>query len=67
MVSMLASSAVDRGSEPRSGKTKDYKIVICCFSAKHAALKSKSKDWLAQNLDNVSELGDMSIRGLLFQ
>ncbi len=24
MVSMLASSAVDRGFEPRSGKTKDY-------------------------------------------
>ena len=26
MVSMFASSAVDRGFEPRSGKTKDYKI-----------------------------------------
>ena len=37
MVSMLASSAVDRGFEPRSGLTKDYKIGICCFSAKHAA------------------------------
>ena len=24
MVSMLASSAVDRGFEPRSGQTKDY-------------------------------------------
>jgi len=46
-VSMLASSAVDRGFGPRSGKTKDYKIGICCFSAKHAALRSKSKDWLA--------------------
>jgi hypothetical protein len=29
MVSMLASSAVDRGFEPRSGQTKDYKIGIC--------------------------------------
>ena len=38
MVSMLASSAVDRGFEPRSGQAKDYKIGICCFSAKHAAL-----------------------------
>ena len=28
MVSMLASSAVDRGFEPRSGKTKDYEIGI---------------------------------------
>jgi hypothetical protein len=27
----------------------------------------KRKDWLAQNQDNVSEWGDMSIRGLLFQ
>jgi hypothetical protein len=25
------------------------------------------KDWLAQNPDNVSEWGDMSICGLLFQ
>jgi hypothetical protein len=27
----------------------------------------KRKDWLARNQDNVSEWGDMSIRGLLFQ
>ena len=33
MVSVLASSAVDRGFEPWSGQTKDYKIGICCFSA----------------------------------
>jgi hypothetical protein len=38
MVRMLASNAVDhRVLEPRSGQTKDYKIGICCFSAKHAA------------------------------
>ena len=67
MVSVLTSSAVDRGFEPRSGQTKDYIIGICCFSAKHAALRRKSKDWLAGNQDNVSEWGDMSIRGLLFQ
>jgi uncharacterized membrane protein YfhO len=41
------------------GSTKDYEIGICCFSAKHAALKRKSKDWLAQNQDNVSECGDI--------
>ena len=29
MVSMLSSSAVDRGFEPRSGQTKDYEIGIC--------------------------------------
>jgi hypothetical protein len=67
MVSMLTSSAVDRGLESRSGQTKDYKIGICCFSAKHAALRRKIKDWLARNQDNVSEWGDMSIRGLLFE
>ena len=49
MVSVLASSVVDRGFEPRSGQAKDYKIGICCFSAKHAALRRKSKDWLARN------------------
>jgi hypothetical protein len=55
MVSVLTSSAVDRGFEPRSGQTKDYKIGMCCFSAKHAVLRRKSKDWLARNQDNVSE------------
>ena len=54
---MLTSSVVDRGFEPRSGQTKDYKIGIYCFSTKHAALKRKSKDWLALNKNNVSEQG----------
>jgi hypothetical protein len=53
--------------ESRSGQTKDYKISICCFSAKHAALQRKSKDWLAQNQNNVSEWSDIFTRGLLFQ
>jgi hypothetical protein len=48
-------------------QTNDYKIGICRFSAKHAALRTKSNDWLAGNQDNVSEWGDMSIQGLLFQ
>ena len=42
-----------------------YKIGICCFSAKHAALKNKSKVWLAQNNDNVSEWSNMSTQRLL--
>ena len=67
MVSMLASSAVDRGFDSRSGQIKDYKIGICCSSAKHAALRSKSKYWLARNQNNVFEWSDMSTRGLLFQ
>ena len=33
MDSVLVSSVVDRGFEPRSGQTKDSKIGICCFSA----------------------------------
>ena len=67
MVSVLASSVVDRGFEPRSGETKNYKIGICCFSAKYATLRSKSKYWLARNQNNVSEWSNMSIRALLFQ
>ena len=50
MISVLASSAVDRGFQPRSGQTKDFKIDIYCFSAKHAALRRKSKDLFALNL-----------------
>jgi hypothetical protein len=45
MVSMLASSAVDRGFQPRSGQTNGYEIDICYSSDKHAALCRKSKDW----------------------
>ena len=55
MVSMLASSMVDRGFEPRSGQTKDCNIGICCFSGKHASLRRKSKDWSARNQNNESE------------
>jgi hypothetical protein len=44
MVSVLSSSAVDREFESRSGQTKDYEISICCFPAKHAKLRRKSKD-----------------------
>ena len=54
MVSVLASSVVDRELERRSDQTKDYNISLCCFAAKHAALRRKSKDWLARNQDNVS-------------
>ena len=53
MVYVLAPSAVDRGFEFRLGQTKDYEIGSCCLFAKHATLRSKSKDWL----DNVSEWG----------
>jgi hypothetical protein len=67
MMSVLTSSVVDRGFEPRSGQPKNYEIGICCFSAKHTSLRRKSKDWLASNQDNVFKRSEMSIRGLLFQ
>ena len=61
------SSNKNHGFEPTSGQTKDYKIGIYNFSAKHAALRSKSKDWLAQKQNNVSEWSDVFTRRLLFQ
>jgi hypothetical protein len=67
MLGELAWNDVDRGFEPWSGQIIDYEIGICWFSAKQAALRRKSKDWLARNQNNVFEWRDMSIRGLLFQ
>jgi len=61
MVSVLASSAGYRGFKPRTGKTKDYEIGICCFSPTQAALRRKNKDGLGQNQSNVSEWNDMPI------
>jgi hypothetical protein len=60
MGSVLDSSAVDHRFEPRSGHIKDYRIGMCCFSAKSAALRWKSKVWLARNQNNMSELSDIS-------
>ena len=56
MISMLASSAVDREFKPRSeGQTKYYKSSISCFSDKYASFKMTSKDWLARNQNNMSK------------
>jgi hypothetical protein len=41
---VLASSDVDRGLKSRSGETKDYRIGICCFSGKHAALRREREN-----------------------
>ena len=67
MISVLASSVVHHGFDPRSGQTKNLKIGFCCFSAKHTALRRKSKDWLARNRDNLSKWGNMPFCRLLFQ
>jgi len=48
-----------------SNQRKYYEIGICCLSTKHAALRSKNKDWLARNHDNVSEWSDIFICGLV--
>jgi hypothetical protein len=37
----------------------DVKHQSISFSAKHTALRRKSKDWLARNQDNVFEWGDV--------
>jgi hypothetical protein len=66
MVSVLASSAVDRGFEHWSGQTKDYNIGICFFTAKYAALKRRTV-WLGIRIMSVSEWNDVSTRGRLFQ
>ena len=64
MDSLLTSNAVDRGFEPDQVKPKTIKLFF--VTAKYAALRRKSKDWLARNQDNVSEWGDMSIRDCCF-
>ena len=65
MVSVFASSVVDWWFEPRSDQTKDCKIGICCFSNKHAELRKRTKDWFAQNHNNLCDWSDMSICGLV--
>jgi len=67
IVSVFALSAVDRGFQPRSVQTKHYKIGVCCFPAKNAALMRKRKYWFALNHENMSERSDMTIQGLLYQ
>jgi len=54
LVSVLVSRA-DGVIEVRSGRTKDCKIDICCFSAKHTVLRNKNKDWLVRNQDNGND------------
>ena len=51
MVSVLASSVVDRGFTP---KTIKLAFVASAQSMQHY-VRRKSKDWLARNQDNVSE------------
>jgi hypothetical protein len=61
VVSVLGWRAVDRGFEPRFGQSMDYYIGMCCFSAKQAALRRKSKDWLAQNQNKMTCLCELAL------
>jgi hypothetical protein len=73
MVSVLVSSAVDRGCESQSGHTKDCKIGICCFSAKHEKkerlVDSCVPDWQYNAADSGSNASVSCAPGIpaLFQ
>jgi hypothetical protein len=49
------------GFKPRSGQTKDYKIGICCFSAKHAAFKEKEQILVQWDDDEVRFVIDQHV------
>jgi hypothetical protein len=61
------SESVQTFSEFLSHKLVYSEFLNCSGSAKHTALRRKSKDWLPRNQKNASERSDMSTRGLLFQ
>ena len=42
------------------GQTKNIKISICCFCAKHATFRGKSKAWSSQIQFNIPWLSSMS-------
>ena len=49
-------------------QSKFWWICFCCHCCFYfVLLRTKSKDWLARNKDNMSEWGDMSILELVFQ
>jgi hypothetical protein len=52
MVSVLASSMVDRGFELRAGQIKDYTTGICSNPAKHIELRRKR----TKHLSSISTL-----------
>ena len=64
MVSVLVLSVADCGFEPGRVKPKTIKLV---FVVNYAALRRKSKDWLALSQDSVFQWSHMSTRRLLFQ
>jgi hypothetical protein len=65
MVSVLASSAVDRRFEPRSNQTKDNKNLICCFSTINELEQRLIDSESGYIIIKVSAWSNMSTRGLL--
>jgi hypothetical protein len=66
IASVLTSNAIGRGFEHWSSQTKEYKLVFVA-SLINMQQQGEITDWLAQNQDNVSEWGDITTHGLLFQ
>ena len=64
---VIAFNMIGRDFENQSDQTKDYKIGVCCFFAKHTTLRSNIKYYLTLNQDNVFKRSDMPFCGLLFQ
>jgi hypothetical protein len=58
---MLDSCVVEHDHElnPWYDQTKNYKIDICCFFAKHETIRSKSNKLLAGKQDKVTEWSDI--------
>jgi UDP-N-acetylglucosamine:LPS N-acetylglucosamine transferase len=64
MVSVLASSVVNRCSSPDRVKSKTMTLRCVAFTAKHAILREKMIDWLARIQACVSEGGAISVSEL---
>jgi hypothetical protein len=63
MVFCLETDTITMSS--RTGRTNQKDYTMCCFFAKHASIRSKSKGWLARNQNNMSEWSHMSTRRLV--
>ena len=63
----LIASVKDRGFKPRSGRMKDYKISIGCFSDKHTALirgETIKTGWLEIRIMNPKSISNILLNQL---
>jgi hypothetical protein len=54
MVGVLVSSTEDRGFDPVSDRTKDYKIVICCYPRRSNHTEFCTTQLKGGNKDNIN-------------